>query len=196
MAVDLEKIELGAGELIIFHYENNDTLFWDDSAFVWDSGVKWPDEWEIGAGGSESCVEAEFSGKKIFKDIAIGRAKAEVKSCVIGAEGTIKIKMVDSAMATLVISMGGDPEDITTDATSEKYVFGGSVKQIVFGLRYQVQHLDDADKKDVLTIYRGVPVDMSPIPFSKSGERVWETTFKLQGEKRKNWALGEFVVEI
>lgn len=195
MAVDLEKIELGAGELIIFHFLNNQTLFWDDPDFVWDSGQYWPDEWEIGAGGSESCVEVEVSGKKIFKDISIGRARVEVKSAVIGAEGEMKVKMIESVMNTLVISMGGDPEDITTDATSEKYVFGGSAKQVVFGMRYTVSHLDDANKKDVLTLYRGIPSDMAPIPFVKSEERVWEVTFKLQGEKEKNWSLGEFVIE-
>lgn len=195
MAVDLEKIELGAGELILFHFLNNDTLFWDDAAFEWDAGCYWPVEWEIGAGGVESCIEAEMTGKMLYKDMEIGRAAAQIKSCVIGAEGEMKIKMIETAMENLVISMGGDPDDITTDATSEKYVFGGSAKQVVFGLRYQVAHLDNADKKDVLTLYRGIPYDMAPVPFSKSAERMWEVTFKLLGEKDKSWSLGEFVVQ-
>lgn len=188
MAVDLDKIELGAGALIIYHFVDNTNVFWD--SFTWDSGWYWPDEWEVGA-----MLDATFGGKKIYKDISIGAVMAAVKSGVIGAEGEMKVKMMESSMANLIIAMGGDPEDVTTDATSEKYVFGGSAKSVIFGLKYEVPHLEDATKVDTLIVYRGVPVDMSPIIFSKTEERGFEVTFKLLGEKTRQWNLGDFSIE-
>jgi len=178
MAVDLIKIELGEGILGITY------------------GVGYD-----GSGGTEiadvgSQLGAELSYKKIYKDIEIGRSPAPVKSPIIGEEGTFKIKMLETAINLITIALGGDPADVTTDATSEKYVFGGQKgKAIMHKLVYTVPQVDAPTKDDILTIYRARVEDLSPIVFSKSDERVYEVTFKLFA-KSTTWILGDFAHEL
>lgn len=192
MSIDLDKIELGAGELLLLHFADNNTLFWDDSIY-WDSGADyWPWENEVGL-----AVDAEFSGKKIYKDIDVGRVAAAVKSAVIGADGLMKLKMLESDLRQLVASIGGDPDDIVTAAgVSETFTFGGTAKQVVFALRYTVPKLEDSTKNYILELYRGIPQGVSALPFSKTDERQYEVEFKLNGEKNDNWSLGIFREEL
>ena len=191
MSIDLDKIELGAGELLLLHFADNNTLFWDDEVY-WDYGDEWP--WENAVG---LAVDAEFAGKKLYKDIEVGRVTAAVKSAVIGAEGSMKLKMLESDLRQLVAAMGGDPDDIVTVTdTSETFTFGGTAKQVVFALRYSVPKLENATKHYILELYRGIPQGISALPFSKTEERQYEVEFKLNGEKNDNWSLGIYREEI
>lgn len=177
MSVSLEKIELGEGILGITY------------------GVGYD-----GSGGTEiadvgACLGAELSYKKAHKDIEIARAPAPVKSPIIGEEGSFKIKMLETQINLITIALGGDPADVTTDASSEKYVFGGQKGNAIFHkLVYTVPQVDDSTKDDILTIYRARVDDLAPIPFHKADERVYEVTFKLFG-KSTGWELGDFVHE-
>lgn len=189
MAVDLNKIELGAGELLIYHFANNNPLYWD-SGLLWDAAYYWPDEWQVG-----TMVNAEFGGKMIGKDIIIGAAVAAVKSATIGAEGLFKATMIESALEQLVIAIGGDPDDIITATSADKFVFGGSAKQVIFGLRYSMPKLESPTKRYILELFKGVPQGIDALPFAKTEERSYEVTFNLLGDKNRNWQLGTFYIE-
>lgn len=175
MSVSLEKIELGEGTLAITY------------------GVGYD-----GSGGTEiadvgACLGAELSYKKAYKDIEIGSSPAPVKSPIIGEEGTFKIRMLETNINLIAIAMGGSPANVTTDATSEKYVFGGQKgNAVMHKLVYTVPQVDDSAKDDVLTIYRARVEDLAPIAFSKSDERAYEVTFKLFA-KSTDWDLGDFL---
>lgn len=177
MSVDLTKIELGEGTLALTH------------------GVGYD-----GSGGTAiadvgATNGAEFSYKKIHKDIEIGQALAAVKSPIIGEEGTFKVTLMETDIDLIAIGMGGDPANVTTDASSETFQFGGDKTTIMHKLVYTVPQLDDAALDDVLTLHRCRIDDLSPIPFSKGEERKYELTFKIF-PITPNWVLGDFVHQL
>jgi len=199
--IDLENIELGAGELLITKHsnqdKNNDALIWDDSnTLEWEFGTHsssrlWPSEYYAG-----SSINAELESGKIGKDISIGRVKAAVKNATIGAKGTFKIKIFESSLENIMIAVGADPRDMVTDTTSEKYVFYNSGKNEYFTLRYTIPRLDDPNKKDMLEIYKVLPQGLEPLPFSKSDERSFEVSFNCIGVNAfgaiMSWSVGQF----
>lgn len=175
MAVSLAKIEVGAGVLGVTY------------------GVGYD-----GSGGAEiadvgACEGAELAPTREYKDIKIARSLAEVKSVYIGNGATFKIALLESSINNIVIGLGGDPGDVTTDATSEKYVFGGQKGlAVMHKLVYTVPQIDDATKDDIITVYRARVDGLSPVAFKTEEERKWEITFKAFG-KSTGWELFEFV---
>jgi len=174
MSIDLVHIELGEGTLAITY------------------GVGYD-----GSGGTTiadvgATLGAELSYKKSYKDVEIGQVMAPVKSPQIGEEGTFKIKMMESQINNMAIAFGGSPTLVTTDATSEHFVFGNDKSTVYHKLVYTVPQIDDTTKNDVVTIYRARVDDISPVAFSKTDERVLEVTFKMYPEST-NWKLFDFL---
>ena len=176
MAVDIGKIELGEGVLAITYGVSDDG---SGGTAITDAGA---------------ALGAELSYKKNYKDIEIGRVLAAVKSPVIGEEGSFKIKLMESSINIIAIALGGTPDDVTTDVTSERYLFGNDKVTTYHKLVYTVPQLDAPTKDDVLTVFRSRVDDVSPIAFSKTDERVFEVTFKMFPETT-NWSLFDFVHE-
>ena len=191
MSVNLDNIELGAGELLVCQFAGNTTLFWD-AGFYWDTAAQyWPDEYEIGA-----SLNAEYSGKMIGKDIVVGRVAAAVKSATIGAEGSLKVQVAEAGLTNIMIAVGCDPADIVTTGSADSYVFGNDAKKILFALRYTIPKIDDSTKNQIFELFRATAMGLEAMPSSKTEERVFEVSFKLLGEKNQNWALGSFFNEV
>ena len=187
MSVNIDNIELGAGELEVFVYASNNTLFWD-SGIYWDTALQyWPDGYDIGA-----SMFGEYVGKYINKKLEIGQVTAAVKNAKIGSEGSFKIQIAESSLANLLIAADSDPGDIvTTDSTQESYAFGGSFANISFALRYTVKRLGDQTKRDVYEMFHAKASGLEPIVIAKGEERSFEVTFDLLGEKNKDWCLSQ-----
>ena len=173
MSVDITNIEIGEGVLGITYGVDDD-----------------------GSGGTAiadvgATLGAELSYKKNHKDIEIGQVLAAVKSPVIGEEGTFKVKMLESSINNLAIALGGSPSLVTTDATSERYVFGNNKTTVYHKLTYTTPQIDDSSKDDIIIVYRARVDDISPVGFSKTEERAFEVTFKMFPET-SNWSLFEF----
>jgi len=137
---------------------------------------------------------ANFSYTPSYKDIESGIAFSAVKSVMIGEEGVFKIKLQESTMRNLVIAMGLSPSTISSSASSDVIVFGGSAKaRVYYLLNYKVAQIDTPAKFYEFVGFKAAAVSGLALNFSRTDERAFEITFKLFPDATQNNILGKIV---
>jgi len=181
MAVNINNIEIGEGELSVLIFLENTGKFWDDGS-TWGTDDHWPYEYQIGG-----TLGAELEYKPEFKEIEIGQVLGPVKAEWVGEEGSFKVTMLETTLANLCISMGLDPQDAITGDT---VTFGGEKKTLIMALQYEISQAADSSKKDLFECFQVVPVGGATLPFQKGEERKWEVTFNMRAEPEQSNRIG------
>lgn len=141
----------------------------------------------VDIGGTQG---GDFSYNPSFKDIEIGQAFASVKSVMIGEEGTLKVKVVESTMRNLAIAIGLDPSSIGSSGSADLIEFGGYKAAQYLEGRYTVAQVDTPTKYYRFRFYKLRVASGLALPFTKSDERAFEVTFKLFASQDHAGALG------
>jgi len=171
MAVDINNIEIGEGDLTVWVGVGPD------------GDITGATEVQVGA-----TRGATFSAKKTYKDVEVGQVLAPVQTFVVGEEASLRVTLLENSLNNLVLAMGGDVDDISGDT----YTFGNDRKVVYCKVQYKVRQAQTfglgSAKYDTITLFRAVVSEGLELPFAKGEERTFEVTFKAY-PRTTDWKL-------
>jgi len=152
--IDTSKIEIGAGDLYIKEAGAGDYTF---------------------AGAS---MDAELTPTVERKNIECAQVPGPVKGPIVGTKVLFKVQLLERSLRNIILTMGGDPADISSESGYDEFKWGGKFADIELDVKYEVPQVDDRTKKDYLYIWIAKAINGITLPYKKKNETIFEITFE------------------
>lgn len=156
MSIESKNIEIGEGDF---------TIKFEGAAEATDVGA---------------CEGAELSVANKYKEVECGQTLDPIEAFLIGRDIKFKIDLKEDTMRNVVIALGGDPDDITSDLSKEVYEFPAlSVSTTPFlEAIYTVKRVIDKTKVKSVQLYKCKGVGNFKYAYKKDKERVFTLELK------------------